>query len=68
MYEFFLQSIKYIMKKIVNQIALIYSVLTCIFFNKIIATTNTLIIYAIVTVLLMSTVLYINYIKKSDKL
>jgi len=56
------------MKKIVNQIALIYSVLTCIFFNKIIATTNTLIIYSIVTVLLMSTVLYINYIKKSDKL
>ena len=54
------------MKKIVNQIALTYTVLTCIFFNKIIATTNSLIIYAIATVLLMSTVLYINYIKKSD--
>ncbi len=54
------------MKKTINLIGLFYTIITMIFFNKIIANTKGLISYGIVTTLLMIIVLYTNYIKKSD--
>ena len=54
------------MKKTINLFGLFYTIITMIFFNKIIANTKGLIIYGIVTTLLMIIVLYTNYIKKSD--
>ena len=54
------------MKKTIKLIALFYSILTFTFFNKIVATTSNLVIYAIVTTALMSIVLYINYVKKES--
>ena len=54
------------MKKTINLIGLFYTIITMIFFNKIIANTKGLIIYGIVTTLLMIIVLYTNYIKKLD--
>jgi len=59
-------SVNSIMKKTINLIGLFYTIITMIFFNKIIATTSGLIIYGIVTTLLMIIVLYTNYIKKPD--
>jgi hypothetical protein len=59
-------SVNSIMKKTINLIGLFYTIITMIFFNKIIANTKGLIIYGIVTTLLMIIVLYTNYIKKSD--
>ena len=55
------------MKKTINLIGLFYTIITMIFFNKIIATTKSLIIYGIVTTLLMIIVLYTNYIKNQIK-
>jgi len=55
------------MKKTINLIGLFYTIATMIFFNKIIATTSGLIIYAIVTTFLMIIVLYTNYIKNQIK-
>jgi len=55
------------MKKTINLIGLLYTIITSIFFNKIIATTKGLIIYGIVTTLLMINVLYTNYIKNQIK-
>jgi hypothetical protein len=60
-------SVNSIMKKTINLIGLFYTITTMIFFNKIIATTSGLIIYAIVTTLLMIIVLYTNYIKNQIK-
>jgi len=60
-------SVNSIMKKTINLIGLFYTIITMIFFNKIIATTSGLIIYTIVTTLLMIIVLYINYIKNQIK-
>jgi hypothetical protein len=54
------------MKKTINLIGLFYTIITSIFFNKIISTTKGLIIYGIVTTLLMIIILYINFIKKLD--
>jgi len=48
------------MKKYVNQLALIYTITTVIFFSKIIKTEIGLIIYSITTILFMFYVLYIN--------
>ena len=59
-------SVNSIMKKTINLIGLFYTIITMIFFNKIIANTKGLIIYGIVTTLLMIIVLYTNYIKKLD--
>ena len=59
-------SVNSFMKKTINLIGLFYTIITMIFFNKIIANTKGLIIYGIVTTLLMIIVLYTNYIKKSD--
>jgi hypothetical protein len=59
-------SVNSIMKKTINLIGLFYTIITMIFFNKIIANTKGLISYGIVTTLLMIIVLYTNYIKKSD--
>lgn len=59
-------SVNSIMKKTINLIGLLYTIITMIFFNKIIANTKGLISYGIVTTLLMIIVLYTNYIKKSD--
>ena len=59
-------SVNLIMKKTINLIGLFYTIITMIFFNKIIANTKGLISYGIVTTLLMIIVLYTNYIKKSD--
>jgi len=55
------------MKKTINLIGLFYTIITMMFFNKIIATTKGLIIYGIVTTLLMLIVLYTNYIKNQIK-
>jgi hypothetical protein len=60
-------SVNSIMKKTINLIGLFYTIITMMFFNKIIATTNGLIIYGIVTTLLMLIVLYTNYIKNQIK-
>jgi hypothetical protein len=60
-------SVNSIMKKTINLIGLFYTIITSIFFNKIIATTKGLIIYGIVTTLLMIIVLYTNYIKNQIK-
>jgi hypothetical protein len=60
-------SVNSIMKKTINLIGLFYTIITMIFFNKIIATTKGLIIYGIITTLLMIIVLYINYIKNQIK-
>jgi len=60
-------SVNSIMKKTINLIGLFYTIITMIFFNKIIATTKSLIIYGIVTTLLMIIVLYTNYIKNQIK-
>ena len=54
------------MKKTINLFGLFYTIITMIFFNKIIANTKGLISYGIVTTLLMIIVLYTNYIKKLD--
>ena len=59
-------SVNSIMKKTINLIGLFYTIITMIFFNKIIANTKGLISYGIVTTLLMIIVLYTNYIKKLD--
>ena len=59
-------SVNSIMKKTINLIGLFYTIITMIFFNKIIANTKGLIIYSIVTTVLMFIVLYTNYIKKPD--
>ena len=59
-------SVNSIMKKTINLFGLFYTIITMIFFNKIIANTKGLIIYGIVTTLLMIIVLYTNYIKKLD--
>ena len=60
-------SVNSIMKKTINLIGLFYTIITMIFFNKIIATTKGLIIYGIVTTLLMIIVLYTNYTKNQIK-
>ena len=60
-------SVNSIMKKTINLIGLFYTIITMMFFNKIIATTSGLIIYGIVTTLLMIIVLYTNYKKNQIK-
>ena len=60
-------SVNSIMKKTINLIGLFYTIITMIFFNKIIATTKGLIIYGIIITLLMIIILYTNYIKNQIK-
>jgi hypothetical protein len=52
------------MKKYLDRFAIIYIVLTTMFFNKIIETNIGLITYSTTTIILMLVVVYNKYIKK----